>query len=277
MFWVVQENLYDEQGQRDLLAALERGGIPHLEVRFLPFLRRLAPANVDLNTIEDVENYPEPVFPTGDGLVMVCGAIALARVAAERGWVPGSFINENFHVRAWVRNFGHELLSAFDIIPLNRLSSLFGDAEFPIFVRPCDDDKAFTGIVLQVGEVDKWAAARMEEAENSGRFGTDLEVAVASCVEILGEFRFFVVDGRIVTGSRYRLGSQVLYSDEIPPHVLEFAEKMVNRWQPARAFVIDIAETPEGPKVIEINNFNSAGFYACNVGKIVEAIEAMEF
>lgn len=277
MFWVVQENLYNEQGQRDLIAALERGGIPHLEVKFLPFLRRLAPADVDINTIEDVENYPEPEFPTGDGLVMVCGAIALARVAAERGWVPGSFINENFHVRAWVQNLGHDLLSAFNVIPLDMFAELFGDADLPLFVRPCNDDKAFTGTVLHVGEAQAWVEARMEEAEQSGRFPADLEIAVASCVEILGEFRFFVVDGRIVTGSRYKLGSQVLYTDEIPPHVMTFAQAMVDKWQPARAFVIDIAETHDGPRVIEINNFNSAGFYACNVGKIVEAIEAMEF
>ena len=51
----------------------------------------------------------------------------------------------------------------------------------------------------------------------------------------------------------------------------------VDRFQPARAFVLDVADTLEGPKVIEVNNFNSAGLYACDVGKIVDAIEAMEF
>jgi len=50
---------------------------------------------------------------------------------------------------------------------------------------------------------------------------------------------------------------------------------MVDRWQPAEAFVIDIAKTYDGLKVIEINNFNSSGFYSCDVYKIVDSIERL--
>lgn len=279
MFWVVQENLYNEQGQRDLLAALDRGEIPHLVVKFLPFLRRLVPSDVDINLIDDVENYPEPEFPTGTGNVMVCGAIALARVATERGWVPGSFINDNFHTAKWQENLGSENLLNGDavIMPLSRVIDYCIEHEYnSVFIRPCDDDKAFTGVLLRHHmEIDNCVMNWLQEAADTGRFTQDVEVVLASPKEIHGEFRFFVVDRKVVTGSRYRLGGQVIYSEEIPPHVQEFAQQMVDKWQPSRAFVIDIAETPEGPKVIEINNFNSAGFYACNVGKIVEAIESM--
>jgi len=36
---------------------------------------------------------------------------------------------------------------------------------------------------------------------------------------------------------------------------------------------MDVARTPEGLKIIEVNNLNSSGFYAANVENLVLAIE----
>jgi len=47
---------------------------------------------------------------------------------------------------------------------------------------------------------------------------------------------------------------------------------MVDMWQPADAFVLDIALTHNGYKVLEVNCLNSAGFYAADVSKLVQAI-----
>ena len=55
----------------------------------------------------------------------------------------------------------------------------------------------------------------------------------------------------------------------------EYVKNMIQIWTPAKAFVLDIASTPYGYKVIEINNINTAGFYDANVGKLIEAIEVM--
>ena len=284
MFWVVQENLYNEEGIRSLLNQLDRRGISHHEVKFLPFLRRLVPADLDINTIDDVENYPEPDIPTGDQLVMVIGAIALARLASERNWIPGSFINDNFHAKAWEKGFGPEnLLNGDAVYTTLQKFKAFVDSREPsslsnsFFVRPCNDDKAWTGCLVKGEEAKTWTSERCREAQESGRFSEDIEIAVSSPKQIFGEFRFFIVDGVVVTGSRYRMGPMVVYNQDIPVEVLDFAQQMVSQWQPARAFVIDIAETQEGPKIIEVNNFNSAGFYSCDVGKIIDAVESMIF
>jgi hypothetical protein len=50
---------------------------------------------------------------------------------------------------------------------------------------------------------------------------------------------------------------------------------MIQTWRPAQAFVMDIADTPDGPKVIEINNINSSGFYACDPQSIIVALESL--
>jgi hypothetical protein len=47
-------------------------------------------------------------------------------------------------------------------------------------------------------------------------------------------------------------------------------------WQPQRAFVLDVAETADGPKIVEINTLNSAGFYAADIQRIVLALEELE-
>ena len=52
---------------------------------------------------------------------------------------------------------------------------------------------------------------------------------------------------------------------DVKQEIVEYAQRMVDVWQPAKAFVIDVAETNEGLKVIEINNINSAGFYEADV------------
>jgi len=61
----------------------------------------------------------------------------------------------------------------------------------------------------------------------------------------------------------------------------EYAQRMVDIWCPARAFVIDIALTDDKDddcnKVIEINCINSSWFYQIDMQKFVMAIEDMEF
>lgn len=98
----------------------------------------------------------------------------------------------------------------------------------------------------------------------------------ASLKEIYAEYRFFIVDKKIVTGSLYKRGNIIIHDTNIDNKIIEFTQKMVDLWQPARAFVLDIADTPDGLKVIEINNFNSAGYYACDISCIVQAIENMD-
>lgn len=41
--------------------------------------------------------------------------------------------------------------------------------------------------------------------------------------------------------------------------------------------MLDVCETDEGMKIVEINTINAAGFYAANVTDLVLSIEAMRF
>ena len=93
---------------------------------------------------------------------------------------------------------------------------------------------------------------------------------------IYKEFRFFVIDSKLVAGSLYKLENRHCLDKNIEPDAHRFASKMIELWQPARAFVIDIALTEDGYKIVEVNCINSAGFYAADVSKIVNAMQAIK-
>ena len=290
MFWIVQDNVFSESGHEALLQALERGGVPHVLVKFLPHTHKLVPYDLDFSKYDNVDEMPEITVPTGPVYVehpsqtlvqeapgaytMVCGATLMNVVAKEKGWVPGTFLNDNFHYSKWKENWGENLLNNISIVDeLGVINPPWDE----IFIRPCKDTKAFTGLVLRKGDFESWRYDQLTSGRDPQWLSAATEVVASPYRELLAEYRFFVVDKKIVTSSMYKLGLRVVYDEYVNPAVTEFAQEMINLWQPARGFVIDIAETHEGPKIIEVNNLNSSGFYACNVGKIVEAIENMVF
>jgi len=59
---------------------------------------------------------------------------------------------------------------------------------------------------------------------------------------------------------------------EIYQDVLDVAEEAIKRHNPAPVYMIDIGQIDNELKVIEYNGFNSAGFYACDVNNIVDAV-----
>jgi hypothetical protein len=38
---------------------------------------------------------------------------------------------------------------------------------------------------------------------------------------------------------------------------------------------MDIADTADGLKIVEVNNLNSAGWYRCDMQKLIMALESM--
>lgn len=256
MFWVVQENIFNEKAYDDLLAALVRLKIPHQVVKVRPFIHTIEP----------------DVFPP-DGPVMVMGAYTMWKVAQAKGWSPGAFTNDNFtfekQLRAWgTRMLNHDSwVGRFADVPPQRL---------PFFIRPVLDSKSFPGMVTDWPSFVEWSTAVMNIEESPTLTG-DTVVQVAPVKPIVRETRFWVVDKKIVTGSTYKVGKRVYASSDVDPCALQFAESCLY-WEPARAFCLDIFETEDNHLWVgEINTINAAGFYAADVQKLVAAIDSMEF
>ena len=59
---------------------------------------------------------------------------------------------------------------------------------------------------------------------------------------------------------------------KLPGIVVSFAHEVTALFQPAPVFVLDVAAVGDRLAVVEFNGFNSAGFYASDVERIVRDV-----
>ena len=266
MHWVLQNNLHREEKHAILVDTLSKYDIPFSEIKVIPFTSGLPP-------IERMEPYVDP-----QGLVMVCGSTGLGNLAKDMNWSPGSFHNDNHDYRCWKDHFGDHLLNSQAIV------AKFGEVEQhwdEFFIRPCEDTKSFSGNVVDWFEFKNWQHKVLDLKETYTTLDADTTVMYGPIKTIYREARFFIVDGKIATSSTYKIGDKVHYTSEIPPTMTDYANRMIGIWQPARAYVMDLALTDDADdgynKIIEFNCINSSGFYDIDIQRFVMAIESMDF
>ena len=281
--WVIQANLFREDGHERLLDALARLGISHSVHKVIPFTGILEP--------------PEPTISDDYPLLMtavVIGSYTLCRIAVERRWRPGAFVGPGLDFEVQVQHWSDILLNTGAHV------CAFGDVPEqarPFFLRPTLDSKAFSGNVYDWPEFVEWRDKVLALSPEDGwQLNAATRVMVCPRREIWTETRFWIIDGRVVTSSRYKIGTRVIAGGAHTPDcdpVAMLAERVAGRdgmtpgdlcaacgdmpcrWQPHRAYCLDIAETPDGPRIIEVNCLNASGFYGADLGKLVYAIERM--
>lgn len=252
MKWLVQTNLFSDPNFHKLSEALTRLNCDVTYLNVIPFSHELDPK-------------PEAVNP-----ITVMGSTSLVKIAIKEGWKPGVFFNEHFNFQSWLENYGNEMLNA--SAQLVRWEDL--EVVDVSFVRPLDDLKAFNGGVVYPDEFSEWRD-RVSQYSNTG-LTSDSLIVVSEPLAIAREYRFFVIDNEVVTGSMYKLNGRLFQNAIVEDDVYDYVRRIISIWQPDRAFVLDIAMLPTGElKVIEINNLNSAGFYHCDVQKIVAKLDAL--
>jgi len=246
MHWVIQKSIFKPVNYELLTNALKARGINYTSVSI---------PNGTFDLVPNV-NPSEPVY--------VCGAIKLGKISNERSWKPGSFLNENYNFDLWLKELGAELLNHEFI--KGEFLTIQVEYSNKFFIRPIEDNKAFDGMVLDRELLDTW---RKEK-----KYLSKLEVIASPVKEIYKEYRLFVVQMKIITGSVYKIAGKPQVSEILDQDVINYANKIIEKWVPYESFVVDISLSAEGFKVIEFNNINSSGFYACDVTKYVEAIQS---
>lgn len=276
MHWLLQKNaLNRELGLfESIVDTLDHGGIPWTPVRALSFTDKIVAADEEVHG-KELADIPELVLDV-NGPVMVYGSYTLALISKKRDWTPGAFVNDHFTHEVWTTGWGAKHLLNGDAVVcrLDALGDAMGSRE-QVFLRPVEDTKSFSGMVLSHDEALWWAEKAI--AADGPMLNSATDIVVAPTRAILAEYRLFVVDGRVVTSSLYKMGARVITDAYTPESVLAFAKRCIDQWVPDRAFVLDIAETHDGLKIIEVNNINSAGVYAANISRLIQEIDAMAF
>jgi len=255
MHWVLQDNLFHEEAYGVLLETLVRFDLPHSIHKVVPFVGELI---------------PEPEITTKNVICM--GSYSLRHAAKKYGWNPGVFDLEPFDFRVQMEHWGHEMLNADAVVVP------FKDAVLKrtSFLRPIEDSKVFPGRVYDPEEFEDWQRKVCVLEEDYGNSLTkDTLIQICQTKVIHSEYRFWVVRGKIVCASLYKQGDRVFYTDVVPGIFFEYVKDRIAEWQPHDAFVVDVASCEEGDgiRIVEINTLNSCGFYACDIQKLVMALE----
>lgn len=258
MYWIIQDNVHGEPFYEKLLSFLDRIDIPHETIKVVPFSGELI---------------PEPTIPEGMH-VMVIGSYSLAKKAIERGWIPGAFDNENYDYRVWSEKWG--------VFCLNVPGSVYNFGSVPkqhgdFFMRPSEDTKAFTGQVFDWDEFEEWRDKVINLGETYTSLDAHTPVVVSDPKKIHEEYRFIVVDGKVITGSLYKVKDTGIYKECDHGEAWDFAQIMSDIWCPSRVFALDLALHDGKFWVLEMGCMNAAGLYHCDIQKIVMALEDMNF
>ena len=253
MHYIIQENLFREEGHAKLIKCLDRFDISYELVNVRPF-------------IEEVE------YITDRKDVFVFGSLKLARLSKKYGWNPGALVTENHDYNVYSKFYKENLLNH-DSRVIN-----FGD-DFhwqydQQFIRPCLDSKSFTGKVYEKQEWDDFKTRMLTHPDDT-TLRPDSLIQVAMPKRITQEVRCWVVNGKIITQSTYRRGSFLVYDNIVDDDALEFAQKMVDLYQLAETFVIDVCLTDNGWKIVECGSTSCAGFYDADMQKLVMGLEEM--
>lgn len=132
------------------------------------------------------------------------------------------------------------------------------------FVRPLKDDKSFNGKVISLSEFKRWQKNIIDN-----ELKPDTLILYAPLKTIGQEYRHFIIDKKVISSSRYKLGNKASTNSQVDGSIIKFAEKMANIWQPAEAFVLDTYVSNNEMGIVEMGCICNAGFYEADVQKII--------
>lgn len=240
MLWLVEKI----DGLTDgLISALKRGGYKSFIID-------------DLSSEDDLSKFESLQSP-----IIYYGSLNLAMKLKERfpSWYPGIYGDGK-----WYKCTNYYPLFGENHINHDYTYMTFGDfnkelvKDKPLFVRPDSILKEFTGTVVSFDDFDeKYKLMSFYDDVVT----PELPIIVSSVKNILGEWRFIVIDNEIISGEKC--------NDE----VLKFATEMAKTNIPDRVWVLDICLTDSGYKVLEIGCFSFAEIYSRDYENIIKKVE----
>lgn len=254
--WIIQKTLAGEQTLEALTGAIKQNGSEYELIEVVPF-------------------DPDIRYQQKDGASpIIYGSSTFMFGSRKHPYLKnGVFYDEDtFAMTRYLKYWGADMLNADGIIVA---AGLVGDLDYrdsdPVFVRPDSDSKSFSGDVYEFGDLKQ----RFAGLDGSNPYlDKDSRVLLARPKPIGKEWRSFIVSGKVVSSSRYRVDGRLsVSSEDIPVGMIKFCEEMCGRYQPHQVFVMDTALYQGKYKVIECNCFNGSGVYAHDWNVIVRAVE----
>lgn len=264
--WYIQEyNQRDGTTQRLILTVKEMGYRLHVD-KYIPF----------------DDQHDLSFLPTTEPVVFH-GAISCVRSVQDRklnlrpfAWFDFNALRCQSYYAHWGPWLAQRIYGFYPLGVLRDkadwLFEVFGrpkreGGESYIFLRPDANDKTFTGEIVSQTRFDSWINWTWVDDNLA-----DLLVVVSQPERLGREWRLFVQDGKVITGSRYMDRGVLDLEPEYPDGAVQVAEAACKVWTPHPIFCMDMAETDDGYRILECGSINCAGYYAADLRVIVRAI-----
>lgn len=269
--WIIDKYIF-ESYEGKLVDAIKRSG---MNVHFYD----------DLNET-NVQRFLNQKFTDND-IVIFHGSLQHGRRVLQTRYYPGIYLSlDAYECYKYYGHFGDYLLNSNylmmglnDVLRnKNKIFDTFGNLG-SIFIRPSNGYKSFPGQTLSYENFEQEFDIL---TKSYGGLEMDILVVVSPAVEIDEEYRFIVVDGKVVSGSLYmdknnRKSWSAYYDRYCGDQIAwKFAEEMAKIYQPDKAFTLDICKLPNGEyKVIEVNSFCCGSMYGNDYDIVVDAINKL--
>jgi len=140
------------------------------------------------------------------------------------------------------------------------------------FIKPSKDLKSFNGGIIYSDETLLNYLYRTPHNMDV----KDETIIVAPVKKIYSEYRFFMHKDYILGMSRYMLNGEVAADTLVPEFMKDAVLEYSKLYHPADLYVIDLADTDNGVKIVEYNCWNASGFYNCDIQNIIGNINEIK-
>lgn len=219
-----------------------------------------------------------------DNMIIFHGSLQHGRQISHLPLYPGIFLTlENYECYNYYGYFGNHLLNAdYFMCGLNDVrrneSKIFEKCD-KIFIRPSNGYKTFPGQLMKLNTF----YDQLEELQKSyGGVDPNTLVLIAPAQKIAEEYRFIVIDEKVVSGATYfdseNIGTLSPHYDKecMDMSAVMFARNMSRIYRPDKAYTIDVCKLETGEyKLLELNSFNCASMYGNDYAKVVEALNEL--
>lgn len=215
-----------------------------------------------LLVIEDISNDDDlSIFENLQSPIIYYGSLNLAMKLKKRfpHWIPGIYGNEEtYKCTNYYPLFGENHINYdYDYAIFDCLDKEYLGIGKSIFVRPNSILKEFTGTVLTEDNFDE-KIKLMSFYDDV--VTPELPIIVSSVKQIEKEWRFIVVDNKIIS------------SNCLDKKAIQFASNMAKVNIPDRVWVLDICLSELGYKVLEIGCFSFAEIYSDDLENIINEV-----
>ncbi len=265
--FLAEKNVFEDQNPARLLAFAKSGGIPCAHIAF----ESVSASDDDLR--------PASELPFAEDIaVFVYGSMNLMKwLGKQRRWPKLAWCDfSRFRCQEYYARCGAFLLQReYAFVPLAEvdrrrewLFKTFGK-DNAVFVRPDDNAKSFAGGLVHRAEFDTWF-----RRANFYEPGPECLAVVARPERILAEWRLAIGHGKVIAGSQYRAESSERVLPVFDAEAGQFAELVVAQsgFSPHPIFVMDVALTDDGYRLLEVGSVNCSSLYAMDVDRLGAAI-----